>query len=84
MKPIIGTALVIGQYACNGLAVLLTMYLLYHWKLANEVDPGSDPFNPWLPGIILFVLGVVFKLARKGLSAERGKSEKQNGSSDNA
>lgn len=73
MNNLLGVILTIGQHVCTALAVVVTIYLLYRWNVAREAIPGgSDPFNPWWPGLALLALGAVFRLARKGL----GSSEK--------
>ncbi|MDD0994563.1 hypothetical protein M5G20_01610 [Pseudomonas sp. TNT2022 ID1044] len=70
MNKIFGAALAAAQYVCNAVAILLTIYLFRRWALERELNPSFDEFNPWLPGLILLGLGVVFKLARKGLAAQ--------------
>ena len=70
MKKILGPVFAIGQHLCNFFAVVLTIYLFYRWNVERDLDPTFDAFNPWVPGLILFALGAVFKFARKGVSAQ--------------
>jgi len=70
MKNMLGLVLAICQHVCNAVAVVLTVILLYRWNSARELDPTFDAFNPWWPGLILLALGAIFKLARRGVSAQ--------------
>lgn len=77
MNKLIASALAISQYLCNFAAVVLTIYLVYRWNAERSLDPTFDAFNPWWPGLVLLVLGAVFKLARKGVAAQQSKSQTQ-------
>lgn len=71
MKNVLGIILLVCQYACIALAILVSAYLLYRWNMARETNPADpNPLNPWWPGLLLAVMSHVFKLARKGVRNE--------------
>lgn len=72
MNKVIGGVLAVGQHVCTVLAIVISIYLFYRWNVAREANPSDqNPFNPWWPGLVLFGLSAVFKLARKGLATDK-------------
>lgn len=73
MKQLFAAVFAAAQYLSFAVGLLLTGYLLYRWNVERSIDPAFNGFNPWVPGIIAFCIGTVFKYARKGIGANESK-----------